>query len=230
MFKAKKGFVFDALTDSTNLQYTIAPNDILNFKIYSKDGYKLVDVTTFENFENNQYLDEQSTYVVEQDGQVKLPVIGRVNLNGYSLKEAEMHLESKYSEYYINPFVQLSIANKRVVVFTGEGHNGRVVPLKNENTTLIEALGLAGGISKYARSREIYVLRDINGETQVYNIDLSRMDGVQHAGMIMQANDVIYVRPSFNFIRESLEEISPLLSLVASTLGLLISWQILRNQ
>jgi len=231
MFKAKKSYEYDALVDSLSKEYIIRKNDLLKFDIYSKDGYKLVDVTSNERLELSKNVNEVSLYLVESNGEVNLPVAGRVTLENLTVREAQEKLKKKYSEFYINPYVLLSVENKRVVVFTGEGKEAKVVVLKNENTTLIEILGLAGGISSQGKAKEIKIIRNVGQENvKVFNVDLSTIEGIQLAGTIIHPNDVIYVRPTFNLFRETITEIAPILSIFTATLSLIVTWRIFNNQ
>ena len=64
-------------------------------------------------------------------------------------------LEEKYASYYVKPFVLMSVQNKRVIVFPGNAGDAKVIPLLNNNTSLIEALALAGGISDDGKAHKV---------------------------------------------------------------------------
>src|SRR5438552_845391 len=102
MFKTPPDFKFTNLNTSANEEYKLAPNDVLEFRIYTNDGFKLIDVTgvTISNITLIPYL-------VEKDGNVKLPMIGRIQLKGMTPREAEKLLEEKYATFYNKPFVTI---------------------------------------------------------------------------------------------------------------------------
>jgi polysaccharide export outer membrane protein len=128
MFHAKNNYSFEDISTAKLEEYRIAPNDKLSFILYTNDGEKLID--PIENMDKQTQMDRERTvdYLVEYDGTVKLPVIGRQELQGMTLREAESYLEQEYTKYYNNPFVQLRVTNMRVVVFPGgEKTKARVV-------------------------------------------------------------------------------------------------------
>ena len=157
MFKTPLGYQFDSVPDTVDLAFKIQPNDYLQFRLFANDGFKMIDMVSIgtgaDNARNMQRL--QFIYLVEPDGNVKLPLLGRVTLSGKTLREAETWLEQRYMEFYNRPFVQLFINNRRVVVFPGGGGDAKIIPLENTNTTLMEAIASAGGLNKRADARKI---------------------------------------------------------------------------
>ena len=117
---------------------------------------------------------------------------------------------------YIDPFVILRVVNRRVIVSTGAGGRATVVTLDNANTRLIEALALAGGIQDRGKAKEIKVIREYKDSTQVYKFDLSTIEGIEGANMIVQANDIIYVEPTPRIASELLQDWIPVLTLFTS--------------
>jgi polysaccharide biosynthesis/export protein len=218
MFHAKNNYSFEDISTAKLEEYRIAPNDKLSFILYTNDGEKLID--PIENMDKQTQMDRERTvdYLVEYDGTVKLPVIGRQELQGMTLREAESYLEQEYTKYYNNPFVQLRVTNMRVVVFPGgEKTKARVVILSNPNTTLIEALAEAGGIID-GKAHSIRIIRGNPTNTKVYSIDLSKISEVELAGIVLQANDIIYVEPRARYGERIIQQISPYLTIFSTAL------------
>ncbi len=216
MFKAEKGYQYSKLPTLLNTEeYRITINDKLTFMVFTKDGEKLIN--PLEMSSGNSVSSESNfTYLVEKDGNVKLPVIGRIKLIDMTLKEAEKYLESKYSVYYNDPFVKLNVINRRVIVFSGNSNgDAKVIDLVNDNTMLIEAIALAGGISD-GKSKDILLIRGDLKNPSIYKLDLSTLKGVQQAGMVLQANDIIYVQPSVKISRKIQESILPYVTIFSS--------------
>ena len=81
MLKTKRDFVYDKLNDSLSKQdYKLSPNDQLQFRVTTNDGYKLVDLA---NQTNLQYRTDYDV-LVESDGQIKLPMVGYVKVTKHS--------------------------------------------------------------------------------------------------------------------------------------------------
>jgi polysaccharide biosynthesis/export protein len=222
MLKTGKDYKYDKFPDSTKAaDYKISPNDILEFAIYSNDGFKLVDLTSLNSANMGYRFESDIQYLVESDGFIKLPILGRTMLSGMNIREAETFLEGKYAAYYIRPYVIMSVSNKRVIVFPGKAGDAKVIPLVNNNTTLIEALALSGGIAEDGKARMVKLIRETKGDHQVYLIDLSKIEGIKQASMVLQANDIIYVEPRKKYASKFLQEIAPIVSIVTSAFVLL---------
>lgn len=219
MFKTKKDFEYDEPTQLTYEEYKISPNDIITFYLYTNDGFMIIDLQSLgTSGRNNNNINNrvQVKYLIEEDGYVKLPTLRRVKLAGMTIFEAEDFLEKEYSRDYINPFVILRVLNRRAIVSTGAGGKSQVVMLENANVKLIEALALAGGIVDRGRAKEIKVIRTNGDSLQVFKFDLSKMEGIEAADMIIQANDIIYVEPSPQLASEVLKDLVPILTLFTS--------------
>jgi polysaccharide export outer membrane protein len=222
MLKTGKGYQYTKNPDSTNAaDYRISPNDFLSFSMYSNDGFKLVDLTSLNSANTGYRFESNIQYLVESDGNVKLPILGRTKLSGFTIKEAELFLEEKYTSFYIRPYVVVSVSNKRVIVFPGRAGDARVIPLQNNNTTLIEALALSGGIADDGKAKMIKLIRTNKDKDDIYLIDLSKIEGIQQAHMVLQANDIIYVEPRKKYASKFLQEVAPILSLLTSTIVLI---------
>jgi polysaccharide export outer membrane protein len=159
-------------------------------------------------------------YLINPDGNVQLPILGKVNLTGLTIEQAQDTLAQMYAIEYNKPFVQLEVTNRRAVVFTGGGGRANVVPITNNNTTLMEALALAGGVDTRGRVKKIKIMRRTSEGRVIYEVDMSTLAGLKYADMIVQANDYIYVQPVPYIGRELLAEVSAITSLLTSSIFL----------
>jgi polysaccharide export outer membrane protein len=223
MLKTDKDYEFADLDslNTTKLEYKIDINDILQLRFFTNDGIRILDATatTDQGVQAAQILDPDRSlnYIVRNDSLANLPIIGETNLVGMTIREAEIYLSDLYKGYYIDPFVQISVTNKRVIVFPGNGGEAQVLYLSNPNTTLMEAIALAGGITERGRSSRVKLIRKTKeGKREVYKIDLSTIDGLEYTDIIVQANDYIYVEPVPEVAREVLREVAPIVSLISS--------------
>jgi polysaccharide export outer membrane protein len=220
MLRTKKSYPYAEAVDSVAHDYILQSGDIITFRLFSNQGFKIIDLTSIdEGARNNIALNAQNsfTYLVEADSSINLPIIGRMKVGGMNLKEAEAFLEDKYSNYYNEPFVLLQVNNRRVVVFPGAGGAARVIPIENEYTTIIEALALAGGLSTGGKAHKIKVVRGDMNDPQIFKLDLSTAQGLQDANLYyVRANDIIYVEPSYFAGRQILQTTSQVLGVVSS--------------
>ena len=233
MFKTGPGYPYKVDQTIGNVEYRIAPNDILAFSIFTNDGFKLIDLTTGvttltgTNMGQETGANTGTRFQVDVEGIVKLPIIGKFKIQEMTTREAEKALEEKFAVYYNKPFVMLAVVNRRVMVFPGTGGSGTVVTLTNENTTLIEALALAGGITESGRASVIKLIRGDTRNPQVHLIDLSTVEGMKQSNMLLQANDIIYVEPVKRVSRGILAELAPIVGIVTS---LLLLYEIVINR
>jgi len=221
MLKTQKDYVFAEIDsiNSTKEEYRLDVNDIIQFRFFTNNGQRILDLSTSSEAGQNQLFNPNNSinYVIQKDSLINFPAIGQLNLVGLSIREAELFLETAYSDLYVNPFVQISVTNRRVIVFPGNGGEAKVLYLANNNTTLLEAIALAGGITERGRASRIKLIRkDDYGQRQVYRIDLSTIAGLQYTDILVQANDYIYVEPVPEIGRELLKEVAPIVSLISS--------------
>lgn len=229
MFKNEKGIpvITENIPISPEEAYRLAPNDKFIFTLYANEGKRLIDIVSGAmagaggGGGGGLGIQNKINYLVRPDGIVELPILGEINLAGLTVKQAQDLLSEKYSAEYTSPYVQLEVTNRRVVVFPGNGGDASVVPILNNNTTLLEALALAGGITERGRAKKIKIIRNTSEGRVIYQIDLSTMSGIKYADMVVQANDYIYVEPSAQLTRQALREIGPILSILSTTVVVL---------
>ena len=215
MLKTPKDYTYDKIIDSlSTIDYKIDANDFITVRVFSNDGFKIVDLASATT--NNRFI--ELDYVVNRDGTCKLPLIGRVKLAGLSIREATEYLEQSYSDFYVKPFVYMTVTNKRVIVFPGNGGNAQVIYLKNNNTTVIEALALSGGILEDGKAYKVKLIRNQGTDKpKVYLMDLSKIEGIAVGNSVVLAHDIIYVEPRYRLARTLVSEVTPIISLITST-------------
>ncbi len=222
MLRTPKNYNYDKLIDSLGrIDYKIAPNDAILYRITPNDGFNLINLAS-----NTNVLRSDLDVIVESDGNIKMPLIGRLNVGGLTLIDAEKLMEEKYSEYYVKPFVSLRVSNKRVIIFPGNTGIAKVVNLANNNTTVLEVIASAGGIPEDGKAYKAKLIRnntDPSKKSLVFLMDLSRIEGLAIGKTKVQANDIIYVEPRYRPLKTFSSELAPIITLLTS---LLIIYQI----
>jgi polysaccharide export outer membrane protein len=216
MFKTDIEYVYDVpMLDSTNKEFKLSPTDLLNVAVYTNEGAIVFEATSSRE---RMMLTTESdvSFLVESDGYVELPILGRVLAQGMTIQEFQKFVEEKFESQFVKPFCITKVINRRVLVFNGQGSAGTVVPLMNNNIRLIEALALAGGLGQRANASKIKVIRQAKGDNLVYFIDLSTIEGLDMANMIVQNGDVIYVESTKNLGSEAVNDVTPVITLLSS--------------
>ena len=229
MLRTPKDYNFDKIENKlNNIEYKIDINDQLTFQLYTNNGFQLIDMFSADNIVNNQAqrmmqmnnvagARNGSLYLVRQDSLVEFPIIGDINIVGKTIKEAELYLESLFSEFYVDPFIVLGVSTKRIFLFNGaSGGEARVVNLLYNNMTLFEVLASAGGISNSNSSKRIKIIRKTNQGIKIFNADLSTIDGISQGNMIMQSHDIVYITPNFNLGSEIVQDINSVFSFIST--------------
>jgi polysaccharide export outer membrane protein len=229
MLKTKRSFVYDTYTDTIDRQYRISPNDVIEFRMYSNDGFRLVDLTSQSTGNQSQIaLTRSISYDVEFDGTVKFPILGRVKLEGLTVREAESMLQDEFTKYYNKPFVLINVTSKRIFIFPGAAGDAKVVPLVTDNTTLLEALARSGGIAGRGKAKKVKLIRGTADNRKVYLIDLSKIEGLKQGDIVLQSNDIIYIEPRADVARGILTELSPILGLISTTISIFTLYRLLK--
>lgn len=111
--------------------------------------------------------DLSGNYRIDGLGRVSLPLIGPVDISGYTLAETENVLQEKYSEEYLRqPQITVSVMEFRSQQFTAVGALSQPrVYNTQRRITLIEALAMAGGLNENAGPTVYLTDRVRNPET-----------------------------------------------------------------
>ncbi len=217
----------NALADAES-NYVIQRNDYLEIEVYTNKGEIIIDpnneiIRSYgsgnQNAQNNTNK-LNPKYLVQANGSTKLPVIGEVQIAGLTLNQADSLLAKRLETYYNDVYVITRYVNKRVVVLGEPG--GQVIPLQDENVSLIEVIALAGGVSTQAKVHKIRLIRGDLKNPEVRIINLSTIQGMRQASLKVQPNDIIYIEPLQRIPSEIIRDVTPVFSLVTSVITLFV--------
>jgi polysaccharide export outer membrane protein len=153
--QANKPIVTASASDSESTEYKISQQDILQISVF-------------------QVNDLNNAVQVSQDGNITLPLVGKVQVVGKTTSEAEQIIAGKLKQKYLqSPQVSVSVKTygKRITV-SGEVKQPRVIA-DDGNTTLSQAIANAGGLSDVANGQRVHVARsrDQHVQDEIYNLD-----------------------------------------------------------
>ena len=195
--------------------YRISPDDKISFSLSTNNGSSLIEGISGVSRGGGA---GELVYLVRSNGFTELPVLGKVEVAGLTIEECEDKLVDLFSVQYKEPFVQVNITNHRVIVFPGNGSDAKVVKLTNTNTTLMESIALAGGITQRGKANTVKLMRVVGGKREIYTMDFSTVEGLQYVDMLVQANDYIYIEPTAEIARGLTKDLAPILSLISSAI------------
>lgn len=135
-------------------------------------------------------------YLIDPDGNIEYPVLGKIKLAGLTIEEAKELMKSKFEEgdLLVNPVVMIRIKNYRISIL-GQVSNPGVYDISSERISILEAIAKAGDLSINGRRKDVLVIRDFNGTKTYTNIDLTSKEVFNSPVYFLTQNDVVYVRP-----------------------------------
>ena len=195
--------------------YKIKSFDLLEIKVVNKGGEILID-PEFQTRANNttSEIRENIRYRVDSEGFVRMPMVGRIPLQGLTIDGAEELIYEKFLDKYDQPYVQVKFLNKRAFLLGATG--GHVIPLNEEGSSLAEVLALGGGVDVNGRVDNIRLIRD----NEIVFIDLSSIEGVNMVYQEILPNDIIYVEHVRRPVAESLREYNPLIGFISGIVSI----------
>jgi polysaccharide export outer membrane protein len=173
----------------------IQKTDLLSIQVYSAATdpkvdalYNLPSLQTGAQAGQTQL----SGILVDQRGNIEYPRVGVIHAEGLTKAELADVIKSKLAGQLTNPSVVIRFINFRVTVLGEVGAPG-VLNVPSERVSILEAVGMAGGVTEYGKIKEVKVLRETNGVRQLGILDLTSKDIFSSPYYQLQQNDVVLV-------------------------------------
>lgn len=192
--------------------FTIKPGDLLQINVSASNS------DAVKPFNKVQYIPglsqtgafnvgDQSTvfYLVDDNGNIEFPVLGRLHISGMTKRSVESYIESLIYPRYLTerPGVECRIQNFRVFCIGEFGHPG-VIDANNGRLNLIEAIAMSGDLTLQGRRDNIMLIRtDPNGQRYVKRINLGDANFMTMPEFELQQNDILYVQPNESKARQA---------------------------
>ena len=212
---------------SMRYEPTLQPDDLLNV-IVSAENPEVTLPFNLPQIQGNYGLNESQsnikTYLIDNDGFIEFPVIGKVKMGGLTRSQAIALLKEKISFYITNPSVNLRIINFKISIL-GQVVKPGSYTIPSERITFLEALSLAGDLGAYGKRNNILVIHEEEGKKTYNRIDLTKTDILSLENYYLSQNDIIYVEPNKTFINSS--AVGPNITLILSGLSVLTTILIL---
>lgn len=191
----------------------IQPNDILDIQISSANP------VSAEPFRTNIESEQSNGYLVNSQGFINFPTLGKIMMKGLPVEAAADTLLKLLDPYFEQePIVNVRLTNFKINV-NGEVNNPGIFPVGNERVTILDALSMAGDFTNYSRRDSILVIREQDGARTFGHLDLNSTDVFNSPYFYLQQNDVVYVRPAktkANSVRDPATRVLPWISIIAS--------------
>ncbi|MDR1591969.1 MAG: polysaccharide biosynthesis/export family protein [Prevotellaceae bacterium] len=175
--------------------YLLQKGDYLFVRVYS---IRPDEVTPYNGPINlMQYGSDNSTarlymYLVEEDGCIDYPYIGKMQVLGKSVREVKFLFEEYFSELISDFSVDVRLVNRTFSII-GESGSGRY-QIPKEKLTIFQALAMFGDLSQYSDRTKVQLIRQTTDSTVVKTFDLRPKSIIHSEYYYIQPNDVLYIQ------------------------------------
>ena len=139
------------------------------------------------------------TYLVDNEGIIDYPVLGRIKVGGLSKSECEKMIHDKLLPYLNaaeNPVVTVRMSNYKISVL-GEVNKPGMFTVSNEKINILEALAQAGDLTIYGVRDKVKLIREnASGKKEIIRINLNDAEIINSPYYYLQQNDIVYVEPN----------------------------------
>ena len=161
------------------------------------------------------------TYLIDEDGNIDFPTIGKQYVQGKTTREVKKQLEQELGTLlqelpgYSTVSVEVSIVNRSFSVIGAQ--SGRY-QINKEKMTIFEALAMAGDLGEFNSRKEIKLVREKNGVTTIKTFDARSKDIINSEYYYIEPNDIIYVRqiPGYSF---GINHVTTVIGVTAATIS-----------
>lgn len=197
--------------------YKIKPQDLLEIRNLQNKKYIVAETLTEKTSTASN--DNAPSYLVGADSTIGLPILGRVKVGGLTREQASSRIENLYRKELREPIIDLKIINLKVTLL-GEVKNQGVYNLVKDQTSLIEVIGEAGGLTDKASSKQIKIIRGDMPAPEIIELDLSDSRIFADPRILLQNNDIIYIAQNKRAVRaDKLQSMSAVLQPVITLLN-----------
>ncbi|MGE0772993.1 MAG: polysaccharide biosynthesis/export family protein [Cyclobacteriaceae bacterium] len=210
-------------------EYKIQPLDVLYIRIESltEDEFNFI-----AKLYPNQQLGGQNAanqlingFVVDNNGEIEFPVVGKIQFSGLSIFEAQEKLQLIFKQFLKDPVARVRLLNFRFTVL-GEVNQERQVVSDNMRVTLMEAIGLAGGLTDLADRANVKIIRQNGSTSGVFYLNLLDESLLASDNYYVQQNDIIVVpalrqRPFRRYFGQNMAIFLSTVSIILLTVNLL---------
>ncbi|MCS5489154.1 polysaccharide biosynthesis/export family protein [Algoriphagus limi] len=184
-------------------EYRLQYNDILDVRIQTvedliKNGFN------FQNQQNNQMqvgaqgggdVFYMTGYTVDKEGNIRLPIVGEVNVKDKTIEEARVEIEKRLSQYVTSElYVKVKLGGIRYSALGEFRRPGKFVVLQ-DRMTIFEAIANAGDLNTVAKRDEIMLIRQYPEGSKLHRVNLNDRQLIQSPYYFIQPNDQLYAEP-----------------------------------
>ena len=186
-------------------EYKLQYNDIIDVNIQTVEDLLLNGFNNKSAMANNQQMQVagqsggdiyyMTGYTVDKNGDIRLPIVGAVNVMNKTIEEARIQIESQLKQYVTSEvYVKVKLGGIRYSALGEFRRPGKFVVLQ-DRMTIFEAIANAGDLNTVSKRDEILLIRQYPEGTRLHRINLNDRQLVSSPYYFIQPNDQIYAEP-----------------------------------
>ncbi len=210
-----------------NLETVIRENDLLSISVSSPNPeatevFNASNISVTQTSTATGTTTQASGYLVDEEGFIRFPFLGKIKAAGKTKQKLREEITSELvkRKLLLSPIVDIRYLNYRVSVL-GEVKEPSVITIPSEKVTLLEALGLAGDLTVYARRDNILLIREEDNVRKLIRLDLTSDEIFTSPYYVLKSNDIIYVEANKTKVA-STSRITLWLPIIVSSLSLAV--------
>lgn len=222
------------LPATVDYQIKIVPDDELSITVNSESPaatapYNLPmynpmvqkDVVAGATEKNISTTPQSQTYIVDSKGDIDMPVLGKIHVEGMTVEALTDYLTERISREVKDPIVRVTLVNFRVNVL-GEVASPRSIKVTRQKYSVLDALADCGDLTQYGMRENVLVMRKMpDGTVSYQRLDLRDASITSSPYFYLTQNDVVYVEP--NQIKQSNSRYDSMNSYKLSTVSTIVS-------
>jgi len=184
----------------------IHPDDILSVTILTSDPTATLTINAINTIAPSTPVtggmngssggSNEGGYLVDKQGAIDMPILGKLNVGGLTIKQAQEVIRQKASGFFKDPLIIVKSKNLRITIL-GEVQRAGTYNATNEKVTIFDVLAYAGDFTPYARRDNILLLRQSDVSTlKPVRINLKNTAVLKSPYYYLQDNDVLIIEPN----------------------------------
>lgn len=174
--------------NDTDYQYHIRKDDKITISIWGQDDLSVG--STYGIYNSNEVYGKW--LMVDANGNIEIPKIGTFHVEKMTMIALKDTLKNRFGEWIKNPIVDIKVLNREITVL-GEVRDPQVINIDKERNTLMEMIAHCKGFEFYANAKNVKVLRQVQEDVYVANIDLTKTGDFLLKNINLYPGDVVIV-------------------------------------
>lgn len=179
-----------------NSPYKLQSGDNIIIDIKSDDN-DLISFFLKSNTPSEPELFHKAIYSIDAYGYIRMPILGEINVLGYTTHEVRLKLEEKFKTYYneeVSYFISVRLDGIKYTVMGEINQPGPKVVYQNQ-LSILDAITNSGDIPITGNKKKVEVIKISYKETKKYTIDLTSIEAVNSEVFYLKNNDYINIPP-----------------------------------